>query len=59
MLFICTALLLNVITMYLKNLSLHICRGLGTEESLFNMNSGRLQASLDRIEAVFTQSDEA
>ncbi|GLT81157.1 hypothetical protein SLA2020_525600 [Shorea laevis] len=27
---------------------------LGTKESLFNMNSGRLQASLDRVEAILT-----
>ncbi|KAL8137408.1 hypothetical protein V2J09_003409 [Rumex salicifolius] len=27
---------------------------LGTEEPLFNMNSGSLQASLDRVEAIFT-----
>ncbi|KAL8036010.1 hypothetical protein ABFX02_12G131700 [Erythranthe guttata] len=31
--------------------------GLGSEEPLFNMNSGRLQASLDRVEAVFTHGD--
>ncbi|XP_073066900.1 uncharacterized protein [Primulina eburnea] len=28
--------------------------GVGTDEPLFNMNSGRLEASLDRIEAIFT-----
>ncbi|XP_009766496.1 uncharacterized protein LOC107765100 [Nicotiana tabacum] len=28
---------------------------LGTGEPLFNMNSGRLQASLDRVEAIFSQ----
>ncbi|CAH9110415.1 unnamed protein product [Cuscuta epithymum] len=27
---------------------------LGTEEPLFNMSSGRLQASLDRVEMIFT-----
>ncbi|XP_031109552.1 uncharacterized protein LOC116013765 [Ipomoea triloba] len=32
-----------------------ITGALGTEEPLFNMNSGRLQASLDRVEAIFTQ----
>ncbi|XP_028751452.1 uncharacterized protein LOC114711250 [Neltuma alba] len=30
---------------------------LGTGEPLFNMNSGRLQASLDRVEAILTHSD--
>ncbi|KAG9133667.1 hypothetical protein Leryth_026417 [Lithospermum erythrorhizon] len=28
--------------------------GVGTGEQLFNMESGRLQASLDRVEAIFT-----
>lgn len=32
-----------------------ICRAVGTGEPLFNMNSGRLQASLDRVEAIFSQ----
>ncbi|KAL3825375.1 hypothetical protein ACJIZ3_021404 [Penstemon smallii] len=32
--------------------------GLGSDEPLFNMNSGRLQASLDRVEAIFTHSDD-
>ncbi|XP_031407557.1 uncharacterized protein LOC116215888 [Punica granatum] len=32
-----------------------ISGGLGSDEPLFNMNS--LQASLDRVEAIFTQSD--
>ncbi|TYI76637.1 hypothetical protein E1A91_D06G089800v1 [Gossypium mustelinum] len=27
---------------------------LGTDEALFNLNSGRLQASLDRVEAIVT-----
>ncbi|KAK6139706.1 hypothetical protein DH2020_026550 [Rehmannia glutinosa] len=31
--------------------------GLGTDEPLFNMNSGSLQASLDRVEAIFTSTD--
>lgn len=31
-----------------------ITGALGTGESLFNMNSGRLQASLDRVEVVLT-----
>ncbi|KAL3586136.1 hypothetical protein D5086_013003 [Populus alba] len=31
-----------------------ITGGLGTGEPLFNMNSGRLQASLDRVEAILT-----
>ncbi|KAI4335212.1 hypothetical protein L6164_013881 [Bauhinia variegata] len=30
---------------------------LGTGEPLFNMQSGRLQASLDRVEAILTHSD--
>ncbi|CAD5318207.1 unnamed protein product [Arabidopsis thaliana] len=30
---------------------------LGTEEPLFNMSSGRLEASLDRVEAIVTHSD--
>ncbi|VVA99073.1 unnamed protein product [Arabis nemorensis] len=30
---------------------------LGTEEPLFNMSSGRLEASLDRVEAILTHSD--
>ncbi|XP_010541985.1 PREDICTED: uncharacterized protein LOC104815332 [Tarenaya hassleriana] len=35
-----------------------ITGGLGTDEQLlFNMNSGRLQASLDRVEAILTHSD--
>ncbi|KAE9448852.1 hypothetical protein C3L33_19252, partial [Rhododendron williamsianum] len=29
-------------------------RAVGTGEPLFNMNSGRLQASFDRVEAIFT-----
>lgn len=33
-------------------------RGVGTDEPLFNMNSGKLQASLDRVEAIFTHADE-
>ncbi|KAL9325824.1 hypothetical protein ACSQ67_006469 [Phaseolus vulgaris] len=32
---------------------------LGTDEPLFNMHSGRLQASLDRVEAILTHSDNA
>ncbi|KAK4798733.1 hypothetical protein SAY86_031059 [Trapa natans] len=35
-----------------------ITGGLGSDEALFNMSSGRLQASLDRVEAIFTQSDD-
>ncbi|KAL8497782.1 hypothetical protein ACS0TY_021206 [Phlomoides rotata] len=31
--------------------------GVGCDEPLFNMNSGRLQASLDRVEAIFTHTD--
>lgn len=31
--------------------------GLGTDEPLLNMNSGRLEASLDRVEAIFTHTD--
>ncbi|KAJ6407278.1 hypothetical protein OIU84_010724 [Salix udensis] len=31
-----------------------ITGALGTGEPLFNMNSGRLQASLDRVEAILT-----
>ncbi|KAL6575366.1 hypothetical protein OROMI_012651 [Orobanche minor] len=34
-----------------------ITGGVGTDEPLFNMASGRLQASLDRVEAIFTRSD--
>ncbi|KAJ7979246.1 OBP3-responsive protein [Quillaja saponaria] len=34
-----------------------ITGALGTGEQMFNMNSGRLQASLDRVEAVVTQSE--
>ncbi|KAK4265598.1 hypothetical protein QN277_026628 [Acacia crassicarpa] len=30
---------------------------LGTGEPMFNMNSGKLQASLDRVEAILTHSD--
>ncbi|KAJ0230965.1 hypothetical protein HA466_0303450 [Hirschfeldia incana] len=30
---------------------------LGTEEPLFNMSSGHLEASLDRVEAILTQSE--
>ncbi|KAK2645233.1 hypothetical protein Ddye_020428 [Dipteronia dyeriana] len=33
-----------------------ITGALGTEEPLFNMNSGRLQASLDRVEAIITHT---
>ncbi|PPD89987.1 hypothetical protein GOBAR_DD13085 [Gossypium barbadense] len=29
-------------------------KALGTDEALFNLNSGRLQASLDRVEAIVT-----
>ncbi|KAJ0030274.1 hypothetical protein Pint_13499 [Pistacia integerrima] len=29
---------------------------LGTGEPLFNMNSGKLQASLDRVEAILTHT---
>ncbi|XP_041009209.1 uncharacterized protein LOC121253276 isoform X2 [Juglans microcarpa x Juglans regia] len=36
-----------------------ITGALGTSEPLFNMNSGRLEASLDRVEAVMTHSDPA
>lgn len=32
-------------------------RALGTEEPLFNMSSGRLEASLDRVEAILTHSE--
>ncbi|KAL4283682.1 hypothetical protein GQ457_16G002430 [Hibiscus cannabinus] len=32
--------------------------GLGTDEPLFNLNSGRLQASLDRVEAIVTHSSD-
>ncbi|KAL3642869.1 hypothetical protein CASFOL_013684 [Castilleja foliolosa] len=35
-----------------------ITGGIGADESLFKMDSGRLQASLDRVEAIFTSSDE-
>ncbi|KAG6590034.1 hypothetical protein SDJN02_14723 [Cucurbita argyrosperma subsp. argyrosperma] len=35
-----------------------ITGSLGTGEALFNMNSGKLEASLDRIEAIVTHSDE-
>ncbi|XP_011078084.1 uncharacterized protein LOC105161923 isoform X2 [Sesamum indicum] len=35
-----------------------ITGGVGSDEPLFNMKSGRLQASLDRIEAIFTHADE-
>lgn len=31
--------------------------GLGTGEPMFNMQSGRLEASLDRVEAIITHSD--
>ncbi|EPS59516.1 hypothetical protein M569_15288, partial [Genlisea aurea] len=34
-----------------------ITGGVGTDESLFNMKSGRLVLSLDRFEAVFTHTD--
>ncbi|XP_010557660.1 PREDICTED: uncharacterized protein LOC104826590 [Tarenaya hassleriana] len=34
-----------------------ITGSLGTDEPLFNMNSGRLQASLDRVEAILTSSN--
>ena len=33
-----------------------IDRAVGTGESLFNMNSGRLEASLDRIETILTHT---
>lgn len=33
-----------------------ITGALGTDEPLFNMNSGRLQASLDRVETIFTHT---
>ncbi|OMO91802.1 hypothetical protein COLO4_18100 [Corchorus olitorius] len=39
--------------LYLRMLS----KALGTDEPLFNMNSGRLQASLDRIETILTHYD--
>ncbi|XP_021714996.1 uncharacterized protein LOC110682965 [Chenopodium quinoa] len=35
-----------------------ITGALGTGEPLFNMNSGRLEASLDRVEAIFTHGNE-
>lgn len=38
---------------------LNLNRALGTDEPLFNMHSGRLQASLDRVEAILTHSDDA
>ena len=38
------------------HLYLEFNRALGTDEPLFNMNSGRLQASLDRVEAIVTHS---
>lgn len=31
-------------------------RALGTGEPLFNMNSGKLHASLDRVEAILTHT---
>ncbi|KAL3747089.1 hypothetical protein ACJRO7_015946 [Eucalyptus globulus] len=34
-----------------------ITGGLGTDEPLFNMNSGQLQASLDRVEAILSYPD--
>jgi hypothetical protein len=33
------------------------CRAVGTGEPAFSMNYGRLQASIDRVEAIVTQSD--
>lgn len=35
-----------------------ITGAVGTGEPLFNMNSGRLQASLDRVEAILTHTDD-
>ncbi|KAH9605044.1 hypothetical protein KSS87_003138 [Heliosperma pusillum] len=35
-----------------------ITGALGTGEPLFNMESGRLQASLDRVEAIFSHRDD-
>ena len=34
-----------------------LCRAVGTGEPAFSMNYGRLQASIDRVEAIVTQSD--
>ena len=36
--------------------NLELNRTVGTGEPLFNMNSGRLQASLDRVEAILTHT---
>lgn len=36
---------------------LALCRAVGTGEPAFSMNYGRLQASIDRVEAIVTQSD--
>nr|KYP57838.1 hypothetical protein KK1_004119 [Cajanus cajan] len=43
-------------TMYFLKL---LGKALGTDEPMFNMHSGRLQASLDRVEAILTHSDAA
>lgn len=42
---------------WLINFIYNIIRGLGTGEPMFNMQSGRLEASLDRVEAILTHTD--
>lgn len=37
--------------------NLELIRALGTGEPWFNMNSGKLQASLDRVEAIVNYTD--
>lgn len=36
-----------------------LIRALGTDEPLFNMKTGQLHASLDRVEAILTHSEAA
>lgn len=38
-------------------LNLEMIRALGTGEALFNMSTGKLEASLDRVEGILTHSD--
>ncbi|KAG5569576.1 hypothetical protein H5410_059342 [Solanum commersonii] len=47
--------LLDYVLVWISVLDGKQIMALGTGEPLFNMNSGRLQASLDRVEAIFSQ----
>ncbi|KAJ4848794.1 hypothetical protein Tsubulata_047279 [Turnera subulata] len=47
---------LEAVVRIVPSLKLGISKALGTGEALFNMDTGRLQASLDRVEAIVTHT---